>query len=174
MDYEMKQFNEKAHVCASGTGVSDKGATIVGVVALVCVIVFSLLCYAMAYPKRNRMSHFQEAFRWEDELLVEDVIDQSPMERRYGRFGLIGAPDYLLVLFDALWEGEPIFIDIVSAEVIFFSDVEAANLYGHSFLRGYALKVQDSNGDEYIIWRDRTLRCVYRNEERLLLELLDE
>lgn len=170
MEFEMKQFDGK-DPRAPRAGISRKGTTIAGVVAFIGVVVFLVTCYALAYPQMDRISHFDSAFRLEDEILVGDAIYNSPLAGRRGAIGPLGAMDYLLVLFDSQWEGEPIFIDIVSAEVIFFSGKET-DVYSKLFLRDYALKLQDVCGNEYIVWRNGIFRCVYRNGERLLFEFL--
>ena len=169
MDYEMKHFDRKPVGNVFHKRISRRGAVIWGVVTFVGVLIFLLVCYVYAYPELHREDFYREAFSEEDRAIVQKILDAAPEDMRYGTAAY--ADSYFRLLFEVLWERKWVKYDIVSAELLFFSEEEILELYGDdygSFLEGHAMKILLSSGEEYTIWRIYHTDCVVKNGEMIL------
>ena len=172
MDSGMKYSDRERNINVSDKRISRKAAVIWGVVALVGVLLFLLVCHVYAYPELHREDFYREAFSEEDRAIVQKILDAAPEDMRYGTATY--ADSYFRLLFEVLWERKWVKYDIVSAELLFFSEEEILELYGDDyalFLEGHALKILLSSGEEYTIWRIYHTDCVVKNGEMILFRV---
>ncbi len=159
-----ESFSSKKYNCS--IGMTKKLCIFLGIIA-VGVLIFLGVCFGGAYYEQYKSEHrdeyFEDLISTDEQLLVQTAFEKAPVEMEYS------SNEHLHLLFYVLWSHYDVdAIDIVSAEVIPFSNEDIQENIG-VLLEGYALKVTEASGDEYIVWYAAHLQRIIRNDREELL-----
>lgn len=136
-----------------------RNSIIMYIVLGICLLAFISLCVILGTREQRRYKYLDQVISVEEMQLVQEAINTSGVTLEYD------VRLYMEVLFDAVWYHGTESIDVVYAEVIPF--VNDGLVTGQP-IEGYAIKVMDDEGNEYIVWYSYDLQRVLKNGEDIL------
>lgn len=136
------------------------------IIMMVCVLTFLIVCVCCSKREKNavldREQYFKEQIDSVEHQIVQNAFDQAPVQMENSAYS------HLYLLANVLWDYDVKNINIVSAQIVEFSNADLEEQAG-VLLEGYALKVIDASGDEYIVWYASHLLRILKNGDQELL-----